>query len=696
MTDPSRHASRLRGSSQPARSRRTLIALASVTLIATALIALAPRNGSAVSTRTFVLDSASDLSAGTLDRVAVTSDGQVVLAADLQRAVPDPSAQSVWCLLDLGNGTSLAGSGVDGRVYQVTGTRATLYAETGATVVTSLARAEDGTVYAGTLPDGKIFRVRPPQNGRPQAPELLVQLPGTSYVWALTWDRTRHVLLAATGADGKLYAIDSAGHPSVVFDSDEPHLDTLAVATDGTVYVGAAGGHAVLYAVRGPGQARAVARFTGDEVKSVVIAGPDVYVAANEFPESPDPPRRIGNAAARGPVPGGPVAPRPRAGHGAVYRVLPTGVTERVYANADSHVTALEWNAGASELYAALGVGGRIVAIAADRTSRIAFDVDETQVLALALTGPAHMFAAADTGAVYTVTATRPSGATWTSRTLDATTVSRWGSVRWRGTGTLSWEARSGNADPPDSTWHNWSALDGNNAVQAPASRYLQLRARWTGAGSSVLRAVTAYYLPTNQRAVLTEVTAEAKTGDPRPAAIKIAWKVDNPDGDALRYRVRFRGDTEQNWRSVLRIGEFVTTTGYDWSIDGLPEGFYRVQVEASDDAVNPEGEAQRDVRASEPVLVDNTAPHVVVRVVGGVARGEAVDGASAITRVEFAVDSLEWRPMRASDGVFDESTESFEAVLPQFGDGGEHVVSVRVGDEAGNLGVASATFRSH
>ncbi|MEI8254950.1 MAG: hypothetical protein WCJ30_04685, partial [Deltaproteobacteria bacterium] len=679
----------------PPRRRRALFALAGGTLVATALVAVAPRSGNAVSTRTFVLDSATDLSAGPLDRVAVTSDGQVVLGADIQRAVLEPTAQSVWSLLDLGNGSALAGSGVDGRVYQVTGTRATLYAETGATVVTSLARAEDGTVYAGTFPDEKIFRLRPPQNGHPQTPELLVQLPGTSYVWALAWDRARHVLLAGTGADGKLYSVDAAGHASVVFDSDESHLDAIAIAADGTVYVGAGGGHAVLYAVRA-GQARAVARFTGDEVKSIVIAGTDVYVAANEFTEPPEPPRRIGNAAARGPVPGGPVAPRPRAGRGSVYRVNPAGVTERVYNNADSHVTALEWDAAAHEIYAALGVGGRIVAIAADRTSRVAFDVDETQVLALDLTGSAHMFATADTGALYTATTARPTGATWTSRVLDATTVSRWGAVRWRGAGTLTWEARSGNADPPDSTWNSWSAVDGDSVVRAPAARYLQIRARWAGTGVSVLRAVTAYYLPTNQRAVLTDVSAETKSGDPRPQAVKIGWKVDNPDSDALRYRVRFRGDAEQNWRSVLRIGEYVTTTSYDWSIDGLPEGYYRVQIEASDEAVNPEGDAQRDVRVSEPVLVDNTAPRVVVRVVGGVARGEAVDGVSAITRVELAVDSLDWRPMRAVDGVFDEPSESFEAVLPMFGDGGEHVVSVRATDEAGNLGIASAAFRSH
>ncbi len=677
------------------RSRRALLALAGGTLVAGSIVALAPRPTEAVNTRTFVLDSQSDLTAGVLDRVAVTSDGRVTVGADIQRTVPDPTAQSIWSLLDMNDGTALAGSGIDGRVYRVEGSHATVYAETGATVVTSLVRAEDGTIYAGTFPDGKIFRIRPPQNGHPQSPELLVQLPSTSYVWSMAWDRTRHVLLAATGSDGKLYSIDRAGHASVVFDSDESHLDAIAVAADGTIYVGSSGGHAVLYAVRGAGQARAVARFTGDELKSIVIAGNDLYVAANEFAEPSDPPRRLTNSASRGPVPGGPVAPRPRPGHGRVYRVNADGVNERVYDNADAHITALEWDANAHEVYAALGAGGRIVAIGADRTNRVAFDVDETSVLALSITSRARMFATADTGSIYTVTAARPPAATWTSKVLDASSIARWGAVRWRGTGALDWEARSGNSDPVDSTWSAWSALDGEGVVRAPAARYLQIRARWARDGASVMRAVTAYYLPTNQRAVLTDVSAESKTGDPRPQAIKIAWKVENPDSDSLRYRVRFRADGEQNWRSVLRAAEFLTATNYDWSVDGLPEGYYLVQVEASDEAANPEGEALRDVRASEPVLVDNTAPRVTVNVVGGAVRGEAVDGVSAVTRIEIAVDSLEWRPARAADGVLDERTESFEAALPVFTDGGEHVVAVRAVDEAGNTGTASARYRA-
>src|SRR5262249_8628298 len=153
---------------------------------------------------------------------------------------------------------------------------------------------------------------------------------------------------------------------------------------------------------------------------------------------------------------------------------------------------------------------------------------------------------------------------------------------------------------------------------------------------STIMRAVTVYYLPTNQRAVLTDVSTEIKTGDPRPQPVKISWKVDNPDSDSMRYRLRFRGDADQTWRQVLRQGQYVTASNYEWSAEGLPEGYYRVQVEASDEASNPESDTERDSRDSEPVLIDNTPPRVTVTIAGTTVRGEAVDRGSVVTRADM------------------------------------------------------------
>lgn len=679
------------------RVRLAALALCSLGVGVGALVALPAQ---AVNTRTFSLDSAADLSAGALDRVAVTGDGTVVLGAETERITAPDTVGSVWSLLDLGDGSALAGTGVDGRVYRIQGRDVTLYAETGAVVVTSLTRADDGSVYAATLPDAKLFRLNAPQGGRAQAPTLVATLPGAQHIWAAQWDRARRVVLCATGPEGKLFAVDPAvtgrENFTVLFDSDEPHLYAMALGRDNEVLLGAGGGHAVVYGVRGAGRARVIARLTGDEVKGLAVAGDDVVAISNEFTDPPEPPRRT-VAQSRLPAPGGPTTPRPRAGKGHAWRIRTNGFAERVLNSDVSHYTALAWDAARRELLLGTGVGGRVLAVAEDRTVRQLFDVDEQGVSALALAGSTRVFGTSDSGAFYRVLDARPSGATWNSKVLDATVPSRWGAVRWRGAGALDWEARSGNSDAPDATWSAWEPLDADGVIRAPSARYVQVRARFSRDPGTVIRAVTVYYLPENQRAVLLDVSAsavETKVGEARRNAVKLGWKVDNADGDELRYRLRFRGDGDTTWRALLRNQEWLTATTYEWPTEGLPEGWYRVEVEASDESANPDESVTRDRRASEPVLVDATAPVVTVRVEGGRVRGDARDGASAVVRMELAVDGGEWRPVRPVDGVPDEREEAIDLALPAGVLPGEHALSLRAYDEAGNVGVGSARFR--
>ena len=49
-------------------------------------------------------------------------------------------------------------------------------------------------------------------------------------MWALAFDAKQNALFAATGPDGKLFRIDANGQAQVYFDSDEPHLVSLALA----------------------------------------------------------------------------------------------------------------------------------------------------------------------------------------------------------------------------------------------------------------------------------------------------------------------------------------------------------------------------------------------------------------------------------------------------------------------------------
>jgi hypothetical protein len=112
------------------------------------------------------------------------------------------------------------------------------------------------------------------------------------------------------------------------------------------------------------------------------------------------------------------------------------------------------------------------------------------------------------------------------------------------------------------------------------------------------------------------------------------------------------------------------------------------VRVEATDEAVNPPDRVFRHSLESSIVLVDNTPP--VFRTLtaqGRRVRGDAVDGVGPITRIDVAVDGKnDWHPFLPLDGIFDESAEAFDLDVSSFVGAGNHLVAVRVFDQAGNF----------
>jgi hypothetical protein len=204
-------------------------------------------------------------------------------------------------------------------------------------------------------------------------------------------------------------------------------------------------------------------------------------------------------------------------------------------------------------------------------------------------------------------------------------------------------------------------------------------------------------------RPVITEVSAAPKGAPAKepvaavPASggdvgkhesvVKVTWKVDNPDADPLRYRISFKREGQTQWRDALKADEVLTKTELEWDTAALPEGKYRVRVEASDESSNPPDQVMKHALESETVLVDNTPPRIdTLEITGRRLRAHVVDGTSPIARVEMAVDGkLEWRPLAAADGIFDTLDERVDSDVASLVPAGSHIVVVRAFDVAGN-----------
>ncbi len=674
--------------------------LASV-LLAGALLA---SDAGAVGTRTFSLDSMDSFQGGDLAGVAVVSDGTVRAGFTLAN-LPIADASSVWNAVPMPDGSTLLGTGTGGRVYRVNNGQATVLASTGQMAVSALVIGEGGMVFAGTFPDGKIYKIDPKAAPKEGELEAWATLPDTEDVWDLAYDAKNKALYAATGPEGKLFRIDAQGKPQVFFDSDEPHLVSVAVAADGGVYVGSSG-KALLYHLNGPGRATVVQDFDGDDVHKIAIvpagmphAG-DIYVVANDYRGAVRNLRPLKRAKLIG---SNEEQHEPKAGKGKLVRIGATGVPETMLEDNENHYVALALDDQGLP-YVGSGGDGKVWAVDDTHVTRLLADTEERQAAALSVSGKNRYVVSSDPVVFHAITGQGGANAIWTSKVLDAALRAHFGVLDWTADGALELQTRSGNTDKPDDTWSDWSAPQTQpGESKSPAARFVQIRARWGKDPQAVLRDVRLSFVTDNARAVLTDVGAgdeKVDTGgatvpasggpvsDDQPSAkVRLHWKVDNPDNDELRFRVYFRPANVQRWTTLIDPNEVFNKKEYTWDTTGMPEGRYRIKVDVSDELANPPGRETRHTLESSSFLVDNTPPVLSnLALKGPKLSGTASDGVGPISRIEMAlVGSKAYYPILPKDGVLDQASESFEIDVTGVIPDGPQLVIVRAYDAAGN-----------
>jgi outer membrane protein assembly factor BamB len=684
---------------------------------------------SATTTRLFRQTTAKDFEEGEATATTVAPPGEVLPGMKSTRVVID--AAFAWCAaLSRDRGTAYFGTGDRGRIFALgaAGTDGTkLLATIDAPWVTALAVRPDGSLLAGSTPGGRIFAV----DAKTGKNSVFAKL-GAEHVWAIEHDAARATTYAATGDSGKIFAIDAKGNARLLWDSGDKHV--MSLAKDGDALLAGTADKAMVYRVHKDGRAEALHDFDADEVRSIVRAKGAIYLAVNDFdnPADAKDPAPVGAQAAKGtrivagPAPASGAIARTDAvkAKAAIYRLDDDGRIEQLFALADGYFTTLLLD-GQGNLLAAAGSQGKIYRIAPDRTVALAADISERQALSMVQTREGFLVGSGDIGAIYRVRPAQGAEATYLSKVLDAETPARWGHVWWTGSRDLVLETRSGNTGKPDASWsafhhladvaHPGGEHGGENAgsIRSPGGRYLQYRATLPGR-DSVLKDISIYYAPHNQRARITEVFLGDAPMPPAPAAggiaaiaapsagsarvhsstLKLRWKVENPDNDELIYKLWFRQEGDAVWRS-LGGPDSLSKPEYDWNTDSVPDGRYLIRVWASDEKVTAADRALDHQFESQPFLVDNTKPEILgLAARSGTAVGRAHDAASVISAIEFAVDGGEWRPAQPDDGLLDERDEAFTIGLSKALAPGPHIINVRAWDSADNVGSARIEIR--
>ncbi|HEX9150113.1 MAG TPA: hypothetical protein VF958_13200 [Thermoanaerobaculia bacterium] len=723
---------------------RVRASLRAAALVSAALV-LSAGAASAATAKIWTSDSTADFSAGEARGVAVTVNGELVLSRGLER-IEGVTEAVLYDAVSAPGGVVFVGTGEAGRILRISAAgKVETYATLAEKQVTSLALGPDGALYAGASPGGKVYRI---DSGKPS----LYYDTKAQYVWSLAFKGP--ALYVATGLPGEIHRVDASGRGTRLHQSSDPHVRTLH-ASGGDVWAGTSGSGLVLKVDAG-GKVTTVFDSGKSEV-TAIASGPDgrVWAAVSSSEAAgggepisapvPQPPKPA-------PRPSGPGDEAPREKDKpevtvtvSAPRLAParpptrTGFTSEVILFEKSEPPRVVWtgsdemvfdlgDADATSVLVGTGPKGRLYRVSADTWS-LDRTLDEKQVTIVA----GDAIATNGASAVYRVRDGKRSGE-YVSAVKDTGRTSTFGAFRYEGDVTagakLEVAFRSGESSAPDSTWSNWSEFQDAAAaakVAAPPGRYLQWKLRMTSGGAvpPVVRRVEAAYRNRNAGPVIEsflamgpnevfarsggsgsnvfETTAPDEKGiftgleearaEPAPRKLlrkgyrTLTWKTTDADGDPVVHSLEFRPVSSSRW---IPLKSDIRETFYSFDTTSLPDGEYVFRLSASDSEANPE-DPKSASRETSPVAIDNTPP-VIRRIdsARGVVRLEVVDAASPVTEFEYSVNAREWVRVEPEDGLSDSRKETYRIELKADQRGG--YLLVRATDAARNVAALSLT----
>jgi sugar lactone lactonase YvrE len=633
------------------------------------------------------------------------------------------------------DGSLYVGSSPEGKVYQVMPSgQSKVFYDPHAKYIWALALDATGRLYVATGDKGQVFRVDP--SGKT---ELFFDSKQT-HIMCLTFEKDGN-LLAGSVPNGLIYRITPQGKAFVLYEANLPEIHDLVTDSSGRIYAAALGGaggkgspELLIPPPSGP--------IPGGVTTVTVMASDEVQVAGASRAQNPpsepstapsfNRPAPVVNAIPNFQIP---------QGRGSLIEILPDSTTETVWSSNNESIFGLAVRD--NHVLFSTDSNGRIFDLVPGRDGEklnLVTETHESLATRLILEGSDLYAATSNIAQLLRVEPGVAAEGSYESPIKDTKFISHWGVLAWRGDApagtTLEFYTRSGNSERPDQTWSDWAGpyrSSNGSPITSPPARYIQWKAlfRASGSGSPTLNDVTVAYLNQNLPPQIRSInvstagerTSPAGSGSsglaagttisvgsppsttfgsmtpggsfPGKTPVTLSWQADDPNNDQLVYSLYVKGTDEQEWHLLK---DKLHQTNFNIDPGTLPDGKYVAKLVASDEDSNPPELARKSELLSAPFWVDNTPPEVRVlrqNVSEGAAEVvfEVEDSTSPLRSAEVSLDGKEWKDLLSDDGIVDSRKETFTVRLPKL-DAGEHVVSVRAYDTAGNLGIGKAILR--
>jgi hypothetical protein len=679
-------------------------------------------------TRLWVQSRYEDFEKGQPQSTAISSRGYLESGPALKSVLLTPSTY-IWAVASDSQGNAYIGTGSPATVLKVTpaGTSTKLFTTKELTVQT-VRVGPDGSIYAATVPGGKVYRIKPGQSGLDETTATVVFDASTArkpdaakpggdparYIWDLAFD-SQGALYIATGGPAAIYRVDlskETPQTELFFESDEQHIRCLLFEPNGDLIAGSDGG-GLVYRIGKDRKGLVIFDAPKREVTALArSADGRLYVAAvGEKTRSPLPPLPVqGVAVATATItivtPGSVQASSSNGlipDGSEVDELSPQGAPRKLWSTRDDVVYALR--ATPQGLLAATGNRGRIYRIAEDGSYLDLARAETGQATAIADAPDGFYVATSNTGRLYKLANQPAAQGTYLSDVLDSGVFSRFGRMEVNADGgTYEIFARSGNVENPERNWSDWRKITPNTGSSGvPSARFVQWKAV-IDPGAQV-DSVGINYLPVNIAPVVDEIAVEpgarANQNTPQPgqpqqitinlpsgqntlsynqdpataplaairdrSAVTVRWAAHDENGDELVFDVYVRGDGEKNWR-LLRA--HITERFYSFDSIRIPDGGYRVRVVASDAPAHMLGDALTSAKESDRFIIDTTPP-LLTALQGSLQSGVihagfvATDQTSPITRAEYSIDAGRWQFLEPVGKLSDSLTEHYDFTVP-------------------------------
>jgi len=636
--------------------------IGSVVLTCWLLLAAIPAY--ATSSDEFVTEGKGQFDGCELDGVTLTDEGKIILSVELEKAAELKDSQ-VWALAADKSGTIYAGTGDEGKLYVLApGAEPKVLYDSKEQQIHSVLVDSRDRLYVGTGPSGIVLRV-----DRTSGVATKLFDTGEKYVWALA-SGPKGEIYAGTGPNGKVFRISGPGKGEAILELGAPNITSLTFDAPGKrLLIGASSG--VVYSFSGSGKPKAHLEARGAEIRSILVAGSELYVlslggvGAAPVPEPPSPPAppdmssmpqalqaamsaAMSKRSTSAPKSEPKVRPsKPTRGKSAIYRIHSDGRAERIFTSVNGSLYCMDWHEGRLLVFGYRNDKGVVVRMNKDGDADLLRALEDAKFIsACRIPGGGFALGTSEVACVLQLYPTKMElEGKLVSRVQDASSRAKWGKVSWEANAEKGAKVqlftRSGDVSAVDDSWSDWKGplKDANGSdCRSPEARYIQYKAvlsKSKSATSPALEKVAISYIQINLPPELDKIAIH-EAGEDLSSVIRSA----KASGVAAKYenlklldKFSDLDDTEMlravTWQASDPNGDdliysvFLKAKDGDWQpltdateltfsvIDTsvLSDGEYLVKVVACDGLSNPASDKLCSDEESDEFVVDNTAP---------------------------------------------------------------------------------------